>query len=283
MEKITDLFKDIKDRLNNPFFSSFLISWVIINWKILLVLIFYKQSDLKSDYYLSYLDFIEVNGSWWRCFWAPTLSGLTYTFIFPAFRNVILATSAWYKTWGTDWNLKISKAGQVPVTKYISLRKKYQDRTLELVNVIKGENDIVLKNAELTTRNETLQLALSEKDYEFKQQLSDLSKINSIERIIGKWHIVMSLVHNNSPYRVSSVDVFISKKSIVIFSDQISILNFTVLSSLGNSNYIALILEDENEEEAFRKEMWFVSIQNDNELWIDNNKKDHFKVEKVKE
>jgi hypothetical protein len=282
MEKITDLFKDIKDRLNNPFFSSFLISWAIINWKILLVLIFYKQSDLKSDYYLSYLDFIQVNGSLLKCFWAPVISGLAYTFIFPAFRNVILAASAWYKTWGTDWNLKISKAGQIPVTKYISLRKEYQDRTLELVNVIKGDNDIVLKNADLTAKTEALQLELSKQEYEFNQRISDLNAFNSIERIKGKWHIVMSAVSGSSPYSVSSTHIFISKNSIVIYTDGITILNFKVLSSLGNLNYLALILEisNDNEIDLPKQELWFISLQK-GKLLVNNDKNAYFEAEKI--
>jgi len=59
MDTLKDFWKDIKDRISTPFFSSFVISWIIFNYPIVIALLFYKQSELKVDGYSSYLNMIK--------------------------------------------------------------------------------------------------------------------------------------------------------------------------------------------------------------------------------
>jgi hypothetical protein len=33
-DKVADFFKDVKERFSSPLFSSFIIAWLIINWKV---------------------------------------------------------------------------------------------------------------------------------------------------------------------------------------------------------------------------------------------------------
>jgi len=56
MDKVSDLFKELKDRINNPLVISFVVSWVFLNWRIFVGLFFYKSNELDVDKYKSYID-----------------------------------------------------------------------------------------------------------------------------------------------------------------------------------------------------------------------------------
>jgi hypothetical protein len=56
MDKLSDFFKDLKERVSAPLFSSFALAWLIFNWKIPIALFFYKNQNLSADGYNSYID-----------------------------------------------------------------------------------------------------------------------------------------------------------------------------------------------------------------------------------
>ena len=87
MDKASDIHQELKDRLASPLFFSFLISWCIINWKIIIGLIFYKNSELKMDGYISYIDFITQNLKASHTLFYPLFAAILYTFIYPIVRN----------------------------------------------------------------------------------------------------------------------------------------------------------------------------------------------------
>jgi hypothetical protein len=149
IDKITDFFKDLGERLSNPLLSSYLIAWAVWNWRIIVGLIFYKQPELKLDGYDSYIDLIVCNSSFKTSLLWPLGIALAYTFIFPAIRNVILIAGAWYKRWGNDTVLKISKSGQISVLKYIALREKYNKNIASLIEVSKSESQYLNENSAL--------------------------------------------------------------------------------------------------------------------------------------
>ena len=163
MERITDFFKDVRDRLSNPLFSSFIISWLIINWKIPIALLFYSNQSLKIDGYDSYMNLIISNSSAWKYFGYPLMLAVGYTFLFPFIRNAILAFQTWIRTWGSDLNLKISKRGKISTERYIQLREKYNKLTRTLEDLLSQETSFVQENSELkiektklTTQNSSL-------------------------------------------------------------------------------------------------------------------------------
>ncbi|WP_343788801.1 hypothetical protein [Wandonia haliotis] len=56
MEKIKATIEStIKERMKSPFYGTFIISWIICNWKIFVVLFFVSSKDLESNK----LDFIS--------------------------------------------------------------------------------------------------------------------------------------------------------------------------------------------------------------------------------
>ena len=201
MEKITDIFKELRERLINPLFSSFIIAWVVINWRIPVGLIFYSNANLKVDGYNSYMDLIAKNYSSWHYVVYPFLISFVYTFAFPFFRNVIFAFQTWIKTKSTNWNLEISRVGKVSMERYIQLKQKYyeQSKTLEQLFTDEGKyldenKELNVEKAKLFTENNKLSSDLNywnsmndsrvlngEWDYSFRASITDEIKAYRVE------------------------------------------------------------------------------------------------------
>src|SRR5207302_5085956 len=102
MEKISDFFKELKERISSPLFFSFIVSWLIWNWRIPVALLFYKPSDLIADGYKSYFDVIEKDLHTNYIFCYPLLSAIGYTLLYPLLRSCIEALNTFFRTRGTD-------------------------------------------------------------------------------------------------------------------------------------------------------------------------------------
>lgn len=151
MEKITDFFKELKDRLSNPFISSFIISWMVVNWNLVVALCIYKREDFKLIGKKGFIDYAETFDDDKALLWKPLLLAISYTFLFPFFRNVILTSQAWFKRWGSQWNRRASKGSMIDIKKYIELREEYIIRNEQLVKLIDDESETTNKNAKLQT------------------------------------------------------------------------------------------------------------------------------------
>lgn len=212
MDKISEVFNSIKDRLSNPLIFSFLISWLVYNWKIPVALIWFDEKQIGASGCKSIFEFIEnelSNGY----FWLPFLIALGYTFLFPAFKNLISATQTWMKKWGEDWNLNISKKGKIGIEKYLNLRNEYSEKTEELEKIISKESEIREYNkvlfsdkAELDAKNYQLQqkIELLEKDIDSISDLRFLQgqwKFTAINNM-GKDSIVNIKIIDNSCYKI---------------------------------------------------------------------------------
>src|SRR5688500_18619166 len=103
MDKLSDFFKDLKERVSAPLFSSFALAWLIFNWKIPIALFFYKNQNLSADGYNSYIDLISKNIIPANTLWKPLLAALFYTFGYPVIRTYILAFNTKIKTWSNTW------------------------------------------------------------------------------------------------------------------------------------------------------------------------------------
>lgn len=125
MSKEFEIFKPVREWLSNPFIFSYILAWLIFNWMVVLGLMKYSIQDLGKDGFNSFIDLVRRGTSNWTLYWGPLISATAYTFLFPPFRNCVLAFQAWAKKWGTGWNLRISKGGKVPVEKYLGLRSDY--------------------------------------------------------------------------------------------------------------------------------------------------------------
>ncbi|WP_017259525.1 hypothetical protein [Pedobacter arcticus] len=242
MDNISTLFKNLNQRLSSPFFFSFLLAWCVFNWQIIIALLFYKHSEVKLDGYHSYIDLIQQNTSSTNNLWCPLLAAFAYTFIYPLFKNGIDAFLAWTKTWGENWNLRVSKSRKISINKYLQLREIYETRTTTLENILKKESLHLNENERL--RNEMLDL--SSKNNSLFRELSQWKAANDVNILNGEWF------YN---YRLKdAAGVIITKNyELIINGNQIDIIDNTKRSNIQlegfyndpNQNRITFTLKNE--------------------------------------
>jgi hypothetical protein len=190
MDKLSEIYKEFKDRASNPLIASFLISWFIIHWRIPVSLFFYKQNELQIDGSHSYIHLITQDVTWWNGLILPFILAVAYTFGFSWVRMWILAFVTYIRTKSTALNLGISKSGVVDMEKYLKLRENTAELIHRLSAVIKEESSHFVQNQELTTelsklRNEQTKL---KSDMELlrarNQGTSDLQNVSLFD---GNW------------------------------------------------------------------------------------------------
>ncbi len=109
--------------ISNSFISSFIISWIFINWKISIGLLFYSIEELIIDGNSSFINFINTNYSKW-IFWSlPIILAIAYAFYIPFIRTWINAFNVKVQNRGEDWNIKITREGKISVSKYVRYKK----------------------------------------------------------------------------------------------------------------------------------------------------------------
>ncbi|KQS41762.1 hypothetical protein [Pedobacter sp. Leaf194] len=150
MDTFKDFFADLKDRISNPFISSFVIGWVIFNYPIIVALLFYKQTELKVDGYTSYLNIIENCRNDNNMLWHPLLVAIMYTFLVPFFKSGVRIFNSWLltSTDGIVYSMTKNKVVSVELhTKVSSDLEEVKSRYVESIakeSVYKDQNTALL-------------------------------------------------------------------------------------------------------------------------------------------
>lgn len=190
MEKLSGVWDNVKERLNNPLIFSFIISWVFFNWQIPVALLWYDSPGNTEDN-LSLIDFIEQNLSTANSFWYPLAFAITYTLSIPILKNLISAFQSWNLKWGDRLTLMILKNSVVPIDKYLKLRRNYEKRTEVLEQIITTEN---VRQEQLDLANTKL-LTSEGQQNELQKQLNvannKINSFTSIKILQGQWQRVI--------------------------------------------------------------------------------------------
>ena len=148
-EKVKDFFENIKDRVSNPLIFSFVLTWLVYNWKITISLIWYDKSQITAEGCKSIFEFIDDEWNRNGSLKEPIIIAFLYTILLPIFKNLNrLLNSIIYK-YGDILDFKILKGSSVSVEKYLKFRDLYLKRTEELKEVIKVEEEFIVENNNL--------------------------------------------------------------------------------------------------------------------------------------
>lgn len=241
MEKFSDLFKGLKDRLSSPLISSFIIAWLVANWRIIIGLIFYKISDLERDCYKSYIDLIEKNTNLKTNLILPLAIALLYTFAFPFIKNVIIAFGAWIKRWGSKWRFEISKTEPISLSYYLELTEKNTELQNRLIKAIqaatKDELEISRLNLELiNTAHESRLL---------KEQLDRYTQYNQPSTFHGKWRYkIYNKTNDSEDTKYQFGDIIQINQKLTVFQNGEAIESFGILYSVCNLSMWVLVMSD---------------------------------------
>jgi hypothetical protein len=149
MEKIRDFLAQMYDRISSPLLFSFLLSWMVINWRITVPIVFYTHSELVKDGYTSYTNLILRNSESWRMFWFPLLIASFYTFIYPFINTAILVFIAWLKGIRTTYQIRVTKDSKVPMSRFLRLNEDLKKQSDSLENLMTSEASLLIQKNEL--------------------------------------------------------------------------------------------------------------------------------------
>lgn len=186
MEAFSQVLQNIKDRFTNPLIFSFLISWALFNWEAIIALFWFDTGSIGSGYE-TLTGIIREQTNSHESFWYPLSAAFAYTFLFPIFKNFLTAFHTWNIRWGDNLSLRISKASNVPIEKYLQLRASYSERTSVLEDIIKSERTTQeelerMRTALLESRNQ-----LNKTSGELSEQRAITDTLYDMSWINGTW------------------------------------------------------------------------------------------------
>lgn len=142
---MNDTFNSLTNRLRNPFFFSFAITWLVYNWEIFIILFFENQESIKNSGVGNKLQAVACyysSANSTTTFWGP----LVWTLVYVLFINPLLFSLRNYFKFGfkkyTDHYIVTSnnlKSTSLPSEVLFAERKKYEKKIKELTNYIQME------------------------------------------------------------------------------------------------------------------------------------------------
>jgi hypothetical protein len=169
MDFLKDLLSGIKERLSSPFFLSFIVVWIALNYYIVIPLVFYKHLEVQQDGYRSYLDLIYHNADIKNLLWKPLCSAILFSIIYPlskalfdAFQAYVLTKKNVFTFWLTKYEdaIKIEeyKAVVVELDKekaaYAALINSAGVYKMENISLIE-QNGLLEQRLEQSSENQT--------------------------------------------------------------------------------------------------------------------------------
>jgi hypothetical protein len=203
MDRHSSFYENISERLRSPLVFSFLISWLIVNWRIPVYLLWYNPSFLKENGKLLYIEYVSSQLNTLHALVWPLSLAILYTFGFPYVKNIISKYNTIAVKKGSQEKLAILGDSVISFEKYDSKVKMLKQREQELVEMIKKENEVIdrLKsdNADLAVKmNKTSDLLntsenqLNELNERFSISVLDLKLIQAatdINQFSGVWKV----------------------------------------------------------------------------------------------
>jgi len=222
---IKEVWTEFKDRITSPYFGSFIISWTAINWRIPIVLFFYKTDDLK-DGNTTYIDFIQRHSYWVNILFWPAIIALLYTFAYPWFKRFINVYIA-EQTVKTDLKLlKVNDTTSVSMDKFLETKANLKKKETDLQSIINEEGKTRAENGELSTQIISLQgeiasLKQTHHDTVLEINRIDAERTNDLmveheqqrKAMVDDCSVRVKKAQENSSELLKSLDVDIAEKN----------------------------------------------------------------------
>lgn len=176
LDNIKDSIKaKLYDFAYTPFMSSFLISWIILNHKYLLIYFgdekVADKIQLLNDHVFEKVPYQGYD--WWvDQFWYPFAIALGYVFVYPLFALGFYAATLWYKKWSKDVKIYIEKLTKIPEEEAKKIREissRFDDEKDELLKKLEKKEDEYKEKLE----NELQPLQDQIESYASSQKVSD--------------------------------------------------------------------------------------------------------------
>lgn len=187
MDKLTDFLDEIKIRLRNPFFASFVLSWFVWNWRIWVGLLWLDSNSLIKSGHSNYVSYIEGQIFFGKGFFYPLLSAILVVLALPVIRNWIEMYQAWTLNWGEKAVLRISKTGVIPIEKYIEKKDQFLASLEEIKRAASEETILIEENKSLKLQYENALNNHKAVEEKLNNLTKDVSTSISVDSLLGSW------------------------------------------------------------------------------------------------
>jgi len=155
-DRISEISNSIKERLSNPFIFSFILSWLLWNWKITVGLLWYDYYQLKADGYDTYFKLISTevgkDGSFCYPFWVS----IGITLAAPVLKTGFHLFNAFIIKNGNKAYFEITGKASVSAEKYFEAKQEADRLHNRMSNAITNEGKFKQKYEDEVVRNKQL-------------------------------------------------------------------------------------------------------------------------------
>ena len=190
MEKVIEIYNNIKDRLSNPFVFSFICSWLVYNWRIPVALIWYDKSQFSGCGCHTIFDFISFELAKTNSLLFPLFFAFVYTISIPFIKNGVRIVSAHAQKWGENEEIKALDGGKIGVEKYLKLKDDYINATKRLEDTIEDEKKYLTLNTDLLNEINDVKSQLNDSLVERNNLNDKIRKINDYSFFNGSWKVI---------------------------------------------------------------------------------------------
>ncbi|WP_298238835.1 hypothetical protein [uncultured Algibacter sp.] len=214
--------KIINERLTSPFYGTLIVSWLIINWKIIYLTIFVDSSEIRG----TKIDFIVSNYSESsRIIWYPLLTTILIITIVPFITYLAYWASLIFIDLRRKLKNKIEKNQQLTVEESAQIRLEIQNQKVRLIELLK-DKDIEI---------ESLKLQIEELSKSLIEQNKTTNKIDKKSSNTQNSKSTLEIIQDQNKKEEEKVLFEKLFKDTKIFTELKSVIHG--IESYGNANY----------------------------------------------
>ena len=194
----SEAIKSLRERLTNPFLSSFIIAWILANWKITIALLWFNSRQYELAGHKNIFSFIEKELNPCSSFIKPLIAAILYTLLIPILRMLISAFTVYINSRSSEWNMIILKDKSIPFEKYLKLKDDNSIQRRKLIALVEDEEN---KDKELKSKEgelEKVNSEISRLKLELEKTNSNLNEMTNYNIIAGHWKYSRPLKVGNS-------------------------------------------------------------------------------------
>lgn len=129
----------LAERARSPFYGSFIISWLIWNWRIILTIFFLKKEDFGTMNVVDYIEvkYLKINDY----LWIPLIFTAFFILVLPWVDYLIIWYTEFNKRKKVEKTLEIGKKSIVSAEQHSALRQKYEEERNKISTIEQELNE----------------------------------------------------------------------------------------------------------------------------------------------
>ncbi|WP_461790274.1 hypothetical protein [Pedobacter sp.] len=192
MNEFKDFFKELKERATSPFFGSFIISWCLINWPILLAIFFTNDENVKDRFTFIY-ELIIKHQNFFSFFMFPFLCAVGYTFGYPFIRRLIKWHIATQTAKSDSAILKSTGIASVSLENYITMKEAQEASQKKLSGLINDQQKVLSDQEKLRKQlndEKVNSLNLKQSTIDLHEKIDSKVRFGQMIYYLGSWGVI---------------------------------------------------------------------------------------------